>query len=310
MSEQTISEEARKIAEKEAYGAENDEPYGHFVQQALSARDQENARLKEELSGIALVYETNRDELLERIHQLESVIESPEGEIKRLNARISELEKVSDLKSAALVDANQKAIQLNSRITGLERELAGVKARVSKRRAHLIDEVVSVLAKLETSERSTQSAYRQVETLERVGDELAAKLTDLERELETWRKRYDALDERENKLSAEHFAALAKNAELRADLEAKTAMTDEYFEVLCNICTESADTQAKLTASEARCEKLLGAVQFYAAPETYFAVGFIADKPCGDFMDDFDETVFGVKPGKLARNTLKPSTEK
>jgi hypothetical protein len=47
--------------------------------------------------------------------------------------------------------------------------------------------------------------------------------------------------------------------------------------------------------------KLIRALQFYADPETYYAIGFFPDPPCGDFIEDFDEL---RKPGALARKTL------
>ena len=46
-------------------------------------------------------------------------------------------------------------------------------------------------------------------------------------------------------------------------------------------------------------------LEFYADPHTYFAVGFFADPPNGDFMDDFSETEeLGSKPGRRAREAL------
>lgn len=46
------------------------------------------------------------------------------------------------------------------------------------------------------------------------------------------------------------------------------------------------------------------ALAFYAYPETYFAIGFFSDPPCGEFIEDFSETELGWKPGKLAREVL------
>jgi hypothetical protein len=47
---------------------------------------------------------------------------------------------------------------------------------------------------------------------------------------------------------------------------------------------------------------LTEALIFYANPNTYFAIGFFPDPPCGDFIKDFDKT---RKPGSLARRTLR-----
>jgi hypothetical protein len=49
-------------------------------------------------------------------------------------------------------------------------------------------------------------------------------------------------------------------------------------------------------------EEIIKALEFYANPDTYFAIGFFPDPPCGDFINDFDKT---KKPGALARKTLK-----
>lgn len=50
-------------------------------------------------------------------------------------------------------------------------------------------------------------------------------------------------------------------------------------------------------------------LEFYADPETYFAVGFFPDPPCGDFVndlsDDYDHPdMTGPRPGKRARDLL------
>jgi hypothetical protein len=50
---------------------------------------------------------------------------------------------------------------------------------------------------------------------------------------------------------------------------------------------------------------LVRALLFYADPETYFAIGFFPDPPCGEFMRDFGKTDYGRKPGERARRTLE-----
>lgn len=59
----------------------------------------------------------------------------------------------------------------------------------------------------------------------------------------------------------------------------------------------------------AEIDRLRDALEFYADPETYFAVAFRFDPPTGGFDDDFDEEHGGdfdrPMPGKLARATLK-----
>lgn len=55
-----------------------------------------------------------------------------------------------------------------------------------------------------------------------------------------------------------------------------------------------------------KIDKLERALIFYANPETYFAIGFFPDPPCGDFMVDFEICGdHGNKPGKLARAVLR-----
>ena len=71
------------------------------------------------------------------------------------------------------------------------------------------------------------------------------------------------------------------------------------------------ELQKYLTVEHLRT--LLNVVAFYGHPDTYFAISFMVDRPAGDFADDFGEcTVFegdeevsaGVRPGKLARETM------
>ena len=74
--------------------------------------------------------------------------------------------------------------------------------------------------------------------------------------------------------------------------------------IVCNrkskfaIC-KSCDNSRRLRL----CKK---ALEFYANPESYFAIAIVGDRPCGSFIDDFSETdTMGVRPGKLAREVLK-----
>jgi len=58
-----------------------------------------------------------------------------------------------------------------------------------------------------------------------------------------------------------------------------------------------------------KIQKLKDALYFYADPDSYFAIGFFPDRPCGEFMDDFDDkhgftNYDRPMPGKLARETL------
>lgn len=63
------------------------------------------------------------------------------------------------------------------------------------------------------------------------------------------------------------------------------------------VCDEAADV----------IERYGSALLFYADPDTYFAVGFWFDPPCGGFEDDFDEgheEYDRPMPGKRAREAL------
>jgi hypothetical protein len=46
------------------------------------------------------------------------------------------------------------------------------------------------------------------------------------------------------------------------------------------------------------------ALEFYADPETYLAIGFFPDLPCGPFWDDFSDIEGMARPGKRARDVL------
>jgi hypothetical protein len=58
-------------------------------------------------------------------------------------------------------------------------------------------------------------------------------------------------------------------------------------------------------------DRLVAALEFYASPDTYFAIGFFPDPPCGAFMEDFSEhgdldyADGDQRPGKRAREALQ-----
>jgi hypothetical protein len=77
------------------------------------------------------------------------------------------------------------------------------------------------------------------------------------------------------------------------------------------------ETKKELLSLKKERKKLVDALWFYGNPETYFGIGFAADKPCGKFENDFEDpqwshpvyglawsTVSSSKPGKLARKIL------
>jgi len=59
-----------------------------------------------------------------------------------------------------------------------------------------------------------------------------------------------------------------------------------------------------------KIEVLIEALAFYALPENYHAIAFIADGPAGAFTDDFSEDHYDEfydrpMPGKTARDALR-----
>lgn len=51
--------------------------------------------------------------------------------------------------------------------------------------------------------------------------------------------------------------------------------------------------------------RIVRALEFYADPNTYFAVALVPDHPAGEIMTDFGRTAdLGMKPGKRARDAL------
>jgi hypothetical protein len=76
----------------------------------------------------------------------------------------------------------------------------------------------------------------------------------------------------------------------------------------CNACI-LAHMGKHVRERDERIEALEEALDFYADPETYHAIAFWFDPPCGGFAEDFDEDHGGdydrPMPGKLARVTLR-----
>jgi len=69
--------------------------------------------------------------------------------------------------------------------------------------------------------------------------------------------------------------------------------------------------QAKL---EREVRRLREALVMYAKPESYHAIGFLPDRPCGEFIDDFSEDhgdpfYDRPMPGARARAALQETTE-
>ena len=68
---------------------------------------------------------------------------------------------------------------------------------------------------------------------------------------------------------------------------------------------EAEDTKHELLKAQSTIQKLSDALDFYANPLTYTAIGFLNDPPCGAFADDFSDCgIHGWKPGKTAREVF------
>lgn len=59
-----------------------------------------------------------------------------------------------------------------------------------------------------------------------------------------------------------------------------------------------------MTSAGELIEKLARALDFYADPDTYFAVAVVGDPPCGEFVNDFSEVDGEMRPGRRAREAL------
>ena len=71
------------------------------------------------------------------------------------------------------------------------------------------------------------------------------------------------------------------------------------------------ELEAENAALRQRVRALEDVLEFYANPDNYFAIGFLPDHPCGDFItdwswaDDWATEPFNRKmPGKRARDLL------
>ena len=99
-------------------------------------------------------------------------------------------------------------------------------------------------------------------------------------------------------------------AELEADVE---AMRTNTILIRHAAGQEEHALHNIINSIKAERDRLREALEFYADPETYFGVAFMADRPCGDFVEDFEELTGELghpdggsweKPGKRARAAL------
>ncbi len=88
---------------------------------------------------------------------------------------------------------------------------------------------------------------------------------------------------------------------------------DGLEDVVRWLISERDEAQAQLAATTADAQKMREALEFYADPDTYVAIMFVPDRPCGDFINDIGEveTDWGLehRPGAKARAALRPAPE-
>lgn len=65
------------------------------------------------------------------------------------------------------------------------------------------------------------------------------------------------------------------------------------------------ESELNLKVLENNVYKMLEVLEFYANPDTYFAIGLFPNPRCGEFINDINETKFGIKPGKMARDLIE-----
>lgn len=128
-------------------------------------------------------------------------------------------------------------------------------------------------------------------------------LSPLEKEAAALRARVAALTEENERLHGS--IRFGRHKELQERAEAAEARVTELERLV--------RTARVFRNDEQRIRDLEGALRFYADPSTYFAIAFLGDRPCGEFMEDCspaaDEYGFEKNvPGKRARAALAPAT--
>lgn len=131
-------------------------------------------------------------------------------------------------------------------------------------------------------------------------EELKDRIVDLKEGEKAYRQSLAELVEK-------HADCAVKCAELEAASKRSDGMPWDAY---------AAQLEATLERAVAAGAALREVLEFYADPETYFAIGFFPDFPCGEFENDFEELSGDlghpdgtpwVKPGKRARQALTDS---
>jgi len=104
-------------------------------------------------------------------------------------------------------------------------------------------------------------------------------------------------------LRSQRYKLLQDLLRLRATMDQPSSLRSLCQELLKEIRALDAALVHMIMADQQT--RLIQAVQFYADPMSYLAIGFFPDRPCGEFIEDFEDTEFGLKPGKRAREALR-----
>jgi hypothetical protein len=99
---------------------------------------------------------------------------------------------------------------------------------------------------------------------------------------------------------------------LQAFCENNSLRQVDPLPTLCGVLTQIDSATTVINAKDARIAELEAALEFYADPDTYCAIGFFPDHPCGEFVEDFDESHGNENyrrpmPGARARAALAGS---
>jgi hypothetical protein len=126
------------------------------------------------------------------------------------------------------------------------------------------------------------------------------------------------LDEHEARVAAEAEAEKAeerlKEVERQRDnanaaLEEAEQRAHRWKDEAQRAGAEADKAEAALADRDRQVRELRDALAFYADPDTYFAIGFAGDSPCGEFLEDLEEIGGAPRPGKRARAALtQPSS--
>ena len=174
----------------------------------------------------------------------------------------------------------------------------------------LVEQLDAALAALSLARTAAASAALRIGQVEAERDEARTAASNMHAMLGRGVELFEGDAERLEAIEAQHVR-------MRAALMLVPSATPEqiahHVECLAADAKEGhRDLASGYMVATSRAERLeralvdaAEALDFYADPETYFAIGFFPDRPCGPFIDDFDDTELGRKPGVRARRALE-----